>query len=179
MPQPIARARVWHRVAPWLAGAIVVVHAVSSLPGVSGSGAASAIGYASPLVTPLLAAFACTSRAWSVAGRQRLGWTLLAGAMAMWAVFQTSFILSMLNGQATPPVDPQTAVVCAVVPFLTLAAMLALAPLRGGGVRSMLDGLIISGSLLPGLGDHPSVDRAGHGRHALDPDAGGAEFPGR
>jgi diguanylate cyclase (GGDEF)-like protein len=99
-------------------------------------------------LSALVAGMSCLRAGRQSIGVDRFGWFLMAAGMWSWTLGNIWWLWYMVSTPTGPPVpSPADALFFGLVPF-ALASAAALGGLDRGGFRVLLDGLIISGSLL-------------------------------
>ncbi len=126
-------------------------------------------GDVSLVVSPAIGAVACLVAYRRVAGPARYGWALIGAAMASWAAGQLVWTRLELVAHWTNPFPSLADVGYLLTLPLMVLGMAALITARHGKLRTMLDALIVSASLLfvvwAFIG--PSVQTAGETRLEL------------
>jgi diguanylate cyclase (GGDEF)-like protein len=136
----------------WWAALAVVVFAIAFAVWIAfepgGHWLALVVSDGSAVLVSLLAGLACMHTAKGVEGRTRWGWTLLGAGMMSWSLGETMWgFYEVVLGVEVPFPSVADIGYLGSVP-LSMAGIAALVPVRTRAARTVLDGLIISGSLL-------------------------------
>jgi diguanylate cyclase (GGDEF)-like protein len=141
--------RVWRTAWPICATAVLVAAYLACVwlrPG----GEAGAIAGGGSIVTlaQLTAGFAGVRAGQRSTGTDRLGWYMLGAGLLSVAVGNAGWLWYTITSPTGPPFPAVTDIGFVAVVPLTLGGAAALGGLGRAGVRVLLDGLVISGSLL-------------------------------
>jgi diguanylate cyclase len=98
--------------------------------------------------TPLIAGISCVRAGLRTAGSDRWGWCLLGAAMWSWVLGNVGWLTYTVLSPAGPPFPAATDIFFIALIPLALAGAAALGGLGRGGIGALLDGLVITGSLL-------------------------------